>query len=187
LTLLALGDLVPLGLDLVVTSVQTFGLRAVKVEPPIADKVLLVEDGAVGAKERLAGESSVSGRDAHVEGLAVGLGVGVVSSFDLSIALKAEVSKILLSVDGVVSTGLAGNGVEKPVETLVVSLVGLGQLRGGGLRLVGGLLRGRLVVLRLRGRGRSAVCKTGSVLASLALLDALPPLGFGTAHGESDG
>merc|ERR1719158_1688418 len=40
------GGLVPLGGHLVVPGVEPLRLRAVEVEPPVADEVLLVEDGA---------------------------------------------------------------------------------------------------------------------------------------------
>ena len=40
-----------LGADLVVSSVEGFGLRAVKVEPPIADEIVLIENCSVWAKE----------------------------------------------------------------------------------------------------------------------------------------
>ena len=54
-------------------------LGAVKVEPPVADEVLLVEDGPVGAEEGLGAEAAEAVGDAHVEGLALGRGVGVVA------------------------------------------------------------------------------------------------------------
>ena len=80
-----LGSLLALSLDLVVDGVETLGLGAVEVEPPIADEVLLVEDGAVGAEEGegaqvgLLGVVLVDAVDADVEGLALGVDVGVVS------------------------------------------------------------------------------------------------------------
>ena len=71
--------LVPLGGHLVVPGVESLRLRAVKVEPPVADEVLLVEDGAVGAEEGLGAEAAQGVGDAHVENLAVGGRVGVVT------------------------------------------------------------------------------------------------------------
>jgi len=43
------------GSDLFVKGVETLGLGAVKVEPPVADEVVLVEDGAVGTQEAVLG------------------------------------------------------------------------------------------------------------------------------------
>ena len=76
---LAQGSGLSLGGDLVVPRVKRFSLGAVEVEPPIADEVLLVEDGTVGAEEGLGAEGAQTVGDAHVEHLAVGGGVGVVS------------------------------------------------------------------------------------------------------------
>ena len=70
---------VPLCGHLVVAGVEALGLRAVKVEPPVADEVLLVEDGAVGAEEGLRAQAAQAVGDAHVEDLAVGRRVGVVT------------------------------------------------------------------------------------------------------------
>jgi len=53
--------------------------RAVEVEPPIADEVVLVEDGSVGAEEGLLAQTTVAISSADVEGLAFGIGVSVVS------------------------------------------------------------------------------------------------------------
>ena len=71
--------LLPLGGHLIVPRVETLGLRAVKVEPPVADEVLLVEDGAVGAEEGLRAETAEAVGDTHMERLAVGRRVGVVT------------------------------------------------------------------------------------------------------------
>ena len=70
---------VPLGGHLVVAGVEPLRLRAVKVEPPVADEVLLVEDGAVRAEEGLRALAAQTVGDAHVEDLAVGRRVGVVT------------------------------------------------------------------------------------------------------------
>ena len=73
------GGAVPLGGDLVVAGVEALRLRAVEVEPPVADEVLLVEDGAVGAEEGLRAQAAKAVGDAHVEDLAVGRRVRVVT------------------------------------------------------------------------------------------------------------
>ena len=54
-------------------------LRAVHIEPPVADEVLLVEDGPVGAEEAVLGESAPTIVPAYVERLALRLRVGVVA------------------------------------------------------------------------------------------------------------
>ena len=54
-------------------------LRAVHIEPPVADEVLLVEDRPVGAEEAVLGESTATIIAAYVERLALGLRIGVVA------------------------------------------------------------------------------------------------------------
>jgi len=160
--------------DLIVAPVQALGLGAVKVEPPIADEVLLVEDGSVGAEEGLGGQAAETVRDAHVEGLALGVGVGVVSSFNLSTAVKVHGSEVLLSEDGVVSSGLAGDGLQEPVQTLVVmGLLALGLGSGGLL----GLAVGRLSRL---GDGLSGSLGSAVATGGVATL-------LGADHGDGEG
>ena len=64
--------------EVVVEAVETLGLGAVEVEPPVADEVVLVEDGSVGAEEAVLGQTTGAVSGADVEDLALGLGVGVV-------------------------------------------------------------------------------------------------------------
>ena len=54
-------------------------LGAVDVEPPVADEVLLVEDGSIGAEEAVLGKSASTIVPADVERLALCLRVGVVA------------------------------------------------------------------------------------------------------------
>ena len=63
-------DLSTLSGNVVIDGVQVFGGRAVKVEPPVADEVVLVEDGAIGAEEGVQGETAQSVLSADVENLA---------------------------------------------------------------------------------------------------------------------
>ena len=51
------GGGLSLGGDLLVQAVQTLGLSAVEVEPPVADEVVLVEDGSVGTEEAVLGQT----------------------------------------------------------------------------------------------------------------------------------
>ena len=69
----------PLGRYLLIETIQALGGRAVDIEPPVADEVLLVEEGSVGAEERVLEEAAVAVVGAHVEGLTVGLSVGVIT------------------------------------------------------------------------------------------------------------
>ena len=81
-------------------------LRAVHVEPPVTDEVLLVEEGAVGAEEAVLDEVGVAEVGADVEGLALGLGVGVVA---LDVAVAGEGGVGGAGVDGVVLPGRPGD------------------------------------------------------------------------------
>merc|ERR1712241_225531 len=60
------------------------GLSTVKVEPPVADEVVLVEDGTVGAEERVFGKTTLSVISTDMEDLALSLGVSIVTSGNLS-------------------------------------------------------------------------------------------------------
>lgn len=181
---LAQGSGLSLSGDLVVPRIKRFSLGAVEVEPPIADEVLLVEDGTVGAEEGLGAEGAQTVGDAHVEHLAVGGGVGVVSSFNLTVAVEFELGDFVVAVDGVVLSGGTGHGLQEPVEALVVaSVLALGQSVGLGLRLVVGLSGGS-AVRGLSGLiGRDAVTGGGLLSAvAVALVETL-----GRDGGEADG
>ena len=58
---------------------QGLGLGTVEVEPPVADEVVLVEDGSVGAEETVLGESALTVSSTDVEDLAFSLRVSVVT------------------------------------------------------------------------------------------------------------
>ena len=70
---------VPLCSDLVVEGVELLSGGAVKVEPPVADEVVLVEEGSVGAEEAVLGEPTSAIGRADVESLALSLRVRVVT------------------------------------------------------------------------------------------------------------
>ena len=76
---LLVGGGLTLGGDLIVQRIEAGGLRAIEVEPPIADEVVLVEDGSVGAEERVLGEAALTVGGANVEHLALSLGIGVIT------------------------------------------------------------------------------------------------------------
>ena len=86
--------------DLVVEGVEVLSGGAVEVEPPVADEVVLVEEGSVGAEEAVLGETSGTISCADVERLALGLGVRVVTSVHLTLAGEAGLRH--LGVDRVV-------------------------------------------------------------------------------------
>ena len=65
--------------NLVVEGVEVLGSGAVKVEPPVADEVVLVQDCSVGAEEAVLGEPTSAIGRADVERLALSLGVRVVT------------------------------------------------------------------------------------------------------------
>ena len=65
--------------DLVVQGVKILGSGAVKVEPPVADEVVLVQDCSVGAEEAVLGEPTGAIGRADVERLTLSLGVRIVT------------------------------------------------------------------------------------------------------------
>merc|ERR1740123_2057429 len=80
---------VPLCCNLVIEGVELLGGGAVKVEPPVADEVVLVEEGSVGAEEAVLGEPTGAIRRADVERLALSLRVRVVTSVHLTVTSKS--------------------------------------------------------------------------------------------------
>ena len=72
-------ELLSLCSNLVVQRVEVFGGGAVKVEPPVADEVVLVQEGSVGAEEAVLGEPTSAIGRADVESLALSLRVRVVT------------------------------------------------------------------------------------------------------------
>ena len=94
--------------EVVIEAVKAFVLGAVKVEPPVADEVVLVEHGAVGAEEAVLGEAASTVSSADVEDLALGLGVSVVASVHLAITSKSGLRD--LGIDGVILSGDSGHG-----------------------------------------------------------------------------
>ena len=86
---------------------QGLGLSAVKVEPPVADEVVLVEDGSIGAEEAVLGQTALTVSGADVEDLALSLGIGIVATINLSLAAEGSLGD--LGQNGVVLTRGAGN------------------------------------------------------------------------------
>ena len=77
--IVASGKSLTFGSNVVVQAVKAFGLSTIKVEPPITDKVVLVENSSVGAEERVFGKTSLTVSSTDVEHLALSLGISVVS------------------------------------------------------------------------------------------------------------
>ena len=81
----------PVGGHLVVEGVEGLSQGAVHVEPPVADEVLLVEEGAVGTQERVLGSSAGAIVGADVERLALRLWIRVVTTICLPVAEEGGV------------------------------------------------------------------------------------------------
>merc|ERR1711913_214993 len=94
--------------DFIIKRVQTLGLSTVEVEPPVADEVVLIEDGSVGAEEAVLGQTSSSISCANMENLALSLGVSVISSIYLAITSKSGLGN--LGIDWIIFSGDSGNG-----------------------------------------------------------------------------
>jgi hypothetical protein len=105
------------GGDVLIQGVKALGLGAVKIEPPVADEIVLVEDGSVGAEETVLGESSLAISGTDVEHLALGFGVGVVSSINLSVASKSRFR--YLGENWVIFPGNPGNCLFQHSQVIV--------------------------------------------------------------------
>ena len=66
-----------------VSGIEAFSERAVHVEPPVADEVVLVEDGSIGTEEAVLGEAALPIAGTNVESLALGFSVSIVTSISL--------------------------------------------------------------------------------------------------------
>ena len=73
------GEGVSLSSILVIEAVEVLGCGAVKVEPPVADEVVLVEDGSVGTEETVLGETTSSISCTDVENLTLSLLISIVT------------------------------------------------------------------------------------------------------------
>ena len=65
--------------DVIIDGVKTFSFCTVKVEPPVTDEVVLVEDGAIGTEEAVLGQTTLAISGTDVEHLALSLGVSIVA------------------------------------------------------------------------------------------------------------
>ena len=137
-----------LGSNLGILGEQTLSLGAVKVEPPVADEVVLVEDGSVGAEEAVLGQTALTIGGADVEDLALGLGIGIVASVNLSLAAESGLGN--LGQDGVVLAGSAGDGRGQHGQRIGP---GVGGSRVEVSSRIGGLIRGRSIGCDGGGRG----------------------------------
>ena len=93
--------------NLIIQSIETLGFSAVKVEPPVTDEVVLVEDGSVGAEEAVLGKTSSTISSADVEHLALGFWISIVSSINLSITRKSGFWD--LGIDWIIFSGYSRN------------------------------------------------------------------------------
>jgi hypothetical protein len=116
----------------IVKAVQALSLSTVKVKPPIADEIVLVEDGAIGAQEAVLGESTLSVGSANVEHLALSLRVSIVASIHLTVANKTCFWGF--SIDGVVFTRNARDSLLQHGKAVITSwAVGLILALGTGI------------------------------------------------------
>ena len=157
----------PLCGDLVVEGVEVLSGGAVEVEPPVADEVVLVEEGSVGAEEAVLGETSGTISCADVERLALGLGVRVVTSVHLTLAGEAGLRH--LGVDRVVLAWHARDGTLEHGQGSV-------SIGGGGVSIVASLVstvlsRGLLVA---NGRGFLSSTSPAGVAATMGVTQAVP-------------
>lgn len=104
-------------------------MTAVNVEPPVADEVLLVEDGTVGTEERVRGQLAVGPVVVHadMEGLAISLGVRVVTTGSEAVTEERGLGN--LGKDGVVIAGGAGDVLGQSLKGI---LLGHDHDRGHG-------------------------------------------------------
>ena len=92
----------PFSSNLVIEFVKLLGQGAVHVEPPVADKELLVEQAAVRTEKAVLGEAAAAVAAADVESLALGFRVSVVSALDLSVTEEKSVRN--LGKDGIIDS-----------------------------------------------------------------------------------
>lgn len=106
---LGLCSLLSFSFDLIVDRVQRLSLRAVEIEPPIANKILLVENGSIGAQERFGSQNTgLISLQAHMKSLALSGGVSIIT-LSLTVAVKVELGGI--GIDGVISSRLSRDGL----------------------------------------------------------------------------
>ena len=127
------------GKFLVLLGGNSVSLGAVKVEPPVADEVVLVEDGSVGAQEAVLAQTTLSVGGANVEHLAFGLRVGIVTAGNLAVAREAGLGNV--SKDGVVLTGNSGNRGHQHLKSHVFT----SGIRRSSLGLISGLVNAIVV------------------------------------------
>ena len=127
------------GEGLVLLGSNSLGLGAVKVEPPVADEVVLVEDGSVGAQEAVLAQTTLGVGGANVEHLALGLRVGIVTAGNLAVARESGLGNV--SKDGVVFAGNAGNRGHQHLESHVFT----GGVSSGTLGFISGLVNAIVV------------------------------------------
>jgi len=162
-----------LGGNIVVQTVQTLGLGAVKVEPPVTDEVVLVEDGSVGAEETVLGKTTLAVGCANVEHLALSLGVGIISTVHLTVTGKSGLR--CFGIDGVVFTGDTGNSLLQHGKVVISS---------SGIGLILALVSSIIAWLRLTWASISGVSAARSRVAS-AVTASARPLTSATALSES--
>merc|ERR1719500_5122 len=113
--------------DVIVERIEVLCLSTVEVEPPVADEVVLVEDGSVGTEEAVLGQTSSSISCADMENLTLSLSISIVTSIHLAFTGKPGLRDF--SIDRVVLTGNAGNGALQHSERIC-------NIRCGGIKIL---------------------------------------------------
>jgi len=155
--------------DIVVQAVQTLGLGAVKVEPPVTDEIVLVEDGTVGAEETVLGKTTLAVGCANVEHLALSLRIGVIPTVHLTVTSESGLR--CFGVDGVVFTRDTGNSLLQHGKVVITS---------SGISLILALGSSIIAWLRLTWAGISIIRRSrvsGAVAASAGPLASATALG----------
>ena len=97
----------PLCSNLVIERVERLCQGAVNIEPPVANEILLVHQSPIGAEEAELVKAAVAVAAADVEGLALSLGVSVVSALSLAVTEEGGVRN--LGEDGIIVSRDSGN------------------------------------------------------------------------------
>ena len=103
-----------LSINFIIKRVEILSSGAVKIEPPVTDEIVLVEECTIRTEEAVLGQTSSSISCANMECLALSLGVSIVTSIHL--AFTAESRFRNLSIDRVVFSGHAWNVRSKSSE-----------------------------------------------------------------------
>merc|ERR1719500_1643765 len=118
--------------DVIVERIEVLCLSTVEVEPPVADEVVLVEDGSVGAEEAVLGQTSSSISCADMEHLTLRLFIRVIASINLTVTRKGSFRGF--REDRVVLAGDSGNSVHQHFKG--VGFFSTSNITGSSIKLI---------------------------------------------------